>query len=114
MKRVKTLAIPALMALAVLVPPAAQAQARMEPNKMDGMKMGMPATEGEIRKVDKAAGTLTIKHGEIKNMGMSPMTMAFPVKDKAMLDLVQAGDKVMFKVGSEGGKMVITELQPAK
>ena len=71
-------------------------------------------SEGTVKKVDKAAGKITIAHGPLGNLNMPGMTMAFAVKDKAMLDLVQAGDKVMFKVGSEGGKMVITELQPAK
>ena len=36
---------------------------------------------GEIRKVDKDAKKLTIKHGEIKSLDMPPMTMVFQVKD---------------------------------
>ena len=70
-------------------------------------------TDGEVRKVDKAAGKLTLKHGEIKNLEMPPMTMIFVVKDKALLDRVKAGDKVRFKAVSEGGRIVITELKPA-
>ena len=74
----------------------------------------VPMTQGEIRKVDKSAGKLTIKHGEIKNLDMPPMTMVFQVKDKAMLDQVKKGDMVEFAVIDEGGKMVVTALQPAK
>ena len=70
-------------------------------------------TDGEVRKVDKAAGKLTLKHGEITNLQMPPMTMIFGVKDKALLDRVKAGDKVRFKAVSEGGRIVITELKPA-
>jgi Cu(I)/Ag(I) efflux system protein CusF len=68
-------------------------------------------TDGEIRKVNKDTSKITIKHGEIKNMDMPPMTMVFNVKDKAWLDKFQAGDKVKFMVAKEDGKMVVTDLQ---
>lgn len=71
-------------------------------------------TQGEIRKVDKSAGKLTIKHGEIKNLDMPSMTMVFQVRDDAMLDQVKVGDKVEFEVIDESGKMVVTVLQPVK
>ncbi|WP_295644725.1 copper-binding protein [uncultured Methylibium sp.] len=71
-------------------------------------------TDGEIRKVDKENGKLTIKHAEIKNLNMPGMTMVFQVKDKAMLDKVQAGDKVKFKAASEAGKFTVTELEAVK
>ena len=71
-------------------------------------------TDGEIRKVDKENGKLTIKHAEIKNLDMPGMTMVFQVKDKAMLDKVQAGDKVKFKAANESGKFTVTELEAVK
>lgn len=71
-------------------------------------------TDGEIRKVDKENGKLTIKHAEIKNLDMPGMTMVFQVKDKAMLDKVQAGDKVKFKAASESGKFTVTEIEAVK
>jgi Cu/Ag efflux protein CusF len=46
-------------------------------------------SEGEIMKVDKAVGKLTIKHGELKNLSMPGMTMVFKVQNPAMLDLVK-------------------------
>lgn len=70
-------------------------------------------TDGEIRKVDKAAGKLTIKHGEIRNLDMPPMTMVFQVKDKAMLDAVNPGDRVRFHVEKAAGGYVVTTLQRA-
>ena len=71
-------------------------------------------TDGEIRKVDKDSKKITIKHGEIKNLDMPPMTMVFQVKEAAMIDKIQAGDKVKFKVEKQGGSYVVTELQLAK
>lgn len=71
-------------------------------------------TDGVIRKVNKDAGKLTIKHGEIKQLDMPPMTMVFQVKDPAMLDQVKAGDKVRFAVESKGGAMTVTRIEPAK
>lgn len=70
-------------------------------------------TLGEIRKVDTAQGKLTIRHGDIKNLGMPGMTMNFKVKDPAMLGQVQVGDPVRFVVERENGGLVITELHKA-
>ena len=73
-----------------------------------------PMTDAEVRKVDKSAGKITLKHGEIKNLDMPPMTMVFAVRDKAALDKVKAGDKVKFSAEKEGGQYVVTgiEAQP--
>ena len=71
-------------------------------------------SSGEIRKVDKEAGKVTIKHGEIKNLDMPGMTMIFTAKEKSLLDKVQPGDKVKFAVINDGGKMVVTDIQTVK
>ena len=71
-------------------------------------------TTGEVRKVDKEQQKITLKHGEIKNLGMPGMTMVFQVKDPAMLDKVKAGDKVVFAAEKADGAYVVTELEPAK
>jgi Cu(I)/Ag(I) efflux system protein CusF len=104
-----------LLALALVLPVwvPALAQSHAGHGSM-GAAQSTSKVEGEIRKVDKAAGKLTIKHGEIKQMGMPPMTMMFPVKDKGMLDKVKEGDKVLFSLASEGGNMVVTAIEPAK
>jgi Cu(I)/Ag(I) efflux system protein CusF len=65
----------------------------------------------EVRKVDKAAAKLTLKHGEIKHLDMPPMTMVFQVRDKALLDTVKAGDKVRFRAAQEGGQYVVTAIE---
>jgi Cu(I)/Ag(I) efflux system protein CusF len=68
-------------------------------------------TDGEVRKVDKDAAKLTVKHGDIKSLDMPAMTMVFNVRDKAVLDKVKAGDKVKFKATNDGGKFTITDIQ---
>ena len=70
-----------------------------------------PQTEGEIRKVDAAAQKLTVKHGRIENLGMSPMTMVFRVKDPAFLTQVKPGDKVKMTVERIDGALTIVALQ---
>lgn len=70
--------------------------------------------DGEIRKVDRDAGKLTIKHGEIRSLDMPPMTMVFRVKEPAMLDAVKAGDKVKFDAHKVGGQYVVTTIEQAK
>lgn len=70
--------------------------------------------DAEVRKIDKDTKKITLKHGDIKNLGMPNMTMVFRVKDPAMLDKVQVGDKVRFKAEMPGGALLITELQLSK
>jgi len=71
-------------------------------------------TDGEVRKVDKEGGKLTLKHAEIKNLDMPGMTMVFVIKDKAMLDKLKAGDKIKFKAINDAGKSTVTEMQMAQ
>ena len=47
-------------------------------------------------------------------MDMPGMTMVFTPKDKSLLGKVKPGDKVKFMVVNEGGKMVVTDIQPAQ
>lgn len=69
-------------------------------------------TEAEVRKVDKEAGKVTLKHGAIANLEMPPMTMVFRVKDPAMLDKLKAGDKVRFKAEKISGSYTVVVLAP--
>jgi Cu/Ag efflux protein CusF len=71
-------------------------------------------TEGEIRKIDREARKITLKHAEIKNLDMPPMTMVFQLAEGAQLGTLKVGDKVRFKAekGPAGG-YVVTELAAA-
>ena len=71
-------------------------------------------TDGEIRKVDKDAKKLTIRHGPILNLEMPAMTMVFQVKDPVMLDQVNAGDKIRFFAEKTGGAYIVTRIEPVK
>ena len=68
-------------------------------------------TNAEVRKVDKDAKKITLKHEAIKNLDMPGMTMVFQVKDATLLDKTKAGDKVKFKAIQEGSAYVVTEIK---
>ena len=73
------------------------------------------AVQGEVRKIDEAAGKVTLKHGPIKNLGMDVgMTMTFRVTDPAMLKQVKVGDRVQFEAGRTEAGITIIRLQKAK
>jgi len=73
-----------------------------------------PLSDGEVRKVDKAAGKVTLRHGPIPNIDMPPMTMVFQVKDATLLDRVKAGDKVKFAAEKDGSSYTVTAMEVAK
>jgi Cu(I)/Ag(I) efflux system protein CusF len=84
--------------------------------QMSGTTQAAPTgrAEGEVRKIDKAAGEITLKHGPIKDMAMPGMTMAFPVANPALLDKVKVGDKVSFTVAMKDSQMVVQSVEPKK
>jgi Cu(I)/Ag(I) efflux system periplasmic protein CusF len=74
------------------------------------------AAEAEVRKIDKDAKKITLKHGPIKNLDMPSMTMVFQVRDAALLDkLTQLapGDKIMFTAEQQQGAYVVTGAEKA-
>lgn len=75
---------------------------------------GAPASEGEVRKIDKATAKITLKHGEIRNLDMPPMTMVFVAKDATLLDKVKVGDKVKFSADKDNGQYVVTAIEPQR
>jgi Cu(I)/Ag(I) efflux system protein CusF len=98
-KSIHTLA--AAMFAAILSLPAAYAQG--------------DAVQGEVRKIDEAAGKITLKHGPIRNLGMDQgMTMAFRVSDPAMLKQVKVGDKVEFEAENGSSGYTVTKMQKSK
>ncbi len=71
-------------------------------------------SDGEIKKIDKDAGKLTIKHGELKNLEMPAMTMVFRVQNPTMIDQVKLGDKIKFVAEKVAGSLTVTSLKLAK
>jgi Cu(I)/Ag(I) efflux system protein CusF len=116
MKRL--LAISAVAACFLGAAPLASAQMKgmdMKDMEMKGMKSDKKA-EGQIHKgtgvvtkVEK--DKVTIKHEPIKSLKWPTMTMAFTVKDKAMLDKVAKHKKVEFEFVQQGQQFVITSIK---
>ena len=73
-----------------------------------------PQASGEVTKVDKANSRVTLRHGEIKNLDMPPMTMNFRVRDGKLLDLVAVGDRVRFTAEKIDGSYVLTTMNKAE
>ncbi|MCC4115490.1 copper-binding protein [Aromatoleum toluclasticum] len=110
-----------LIAAACLSAPAAFAQNTHDAHGSHGAHMMADAsakpvapTEGTVRKVDKAAGKITIAHGPLENLGMPGMTMAFRAGDAAMLDQVKAGDKIRFVAERVDGAFSVKQLEVLK
>jgi Cu/Ag efflux protein CusF len=104
------------LALSLAVPAASHAQS----GDMKGMDMGKkPAAgaqtthkaTGVIKKVDPKAGIVTLAHDPVKSLNWPAMTMGFTVKDKALLDKLQAGKKVEFDFVQQGKDYVITTVK---
>lgn len=106
----------AILALTAL--PGAYANDKDHANEVKANAAAAPSAselaEGEVRKIDKSAGKITLKHGEIKSLEMPPMTMVFRVKDAAMLDQLKVGDKIKFQAEQIKGAYTITKAEPAK
>ena len=71
-------------------------------------------SDGVVRKIDKDAGKITIKHGPLVNLDMPAMTMVFRVKDPAMLSQVKEGDAIKFTAEKVGGALTVTTLESSK
>ncbi len=102
------------------VAPLAMAQMKgmdMKDMDMKGMKSDKKA-DGQVHKgtgvvtnVDRAGGKVTVKHDPIKSLNWPTMTMAFSVKDKAMLEKVAKDKKVEFEFVQQGQQFVITSIK---
>ncbi len=73
----------------------------------------LPWTMAEVRRIDKAARKVALKHGEIKNLDMPPMSMVFQVKDPSQLDALQVGQQVRFQAVQENGAYWVVKIEAA-
>ena len=71
--------------------------------------------------VQNVGGVLTyysdgtpITAAEARTLLAATPTGTAAINEKALLDKVQAGDKVRVRVVSESGRYVVTEIQPAR
>lgn len=123
MKSLKLVAIVSAVLLSPLAPSTAWASGDHKGGHADhaakpaAAKIASDAasmSDGEVRKIDKDAKKITLKHGEIKNLEMPAMTMVFQVKDTALLDKVKVGDKVKFKAEKVSAGYAVSEIEMAK
>jgi len=67
--------------------------------------------DGEVRRIDREQGRVTLRHGDIRSLDMPPMTMVFHVSDARLTDSLTPGDSVRFRVIAEGTRYRITALE---
>ena len=70
-------------------------------------------SEGEITRWDARTLRITVRHGEIKNLEMPPMTMVFRVQDAGVLGDLTPGDKVRFRAEQVSGAYHVTRIEKA-
>ena len=103
-----------ILTAAIALGASAFAQSMSMPAATPQASVADEYTDAQIRKIDKPTGMVTLKHGEIKNLGMPPMAMAFEAKDRKVLDKFKVGDKVRFRAVYESGKYFLRDIEPAK
>ncbi|CAJ0708762.1 hypothetical protein LMG19089_04763 [Ralstonia edaphis] len=102
--------------LALATSPLALAATPMEGMDMKTAAQASQSSQGpkpvaaEVRKVYPDTGKVTLKHGDIDNLGMGAMTMTFAVKDKAALKNFKEGDKVMAVFDMVNGQPTVVEM----
>lgn len=118
MRTAITLSFLALVS-AASIPAMAAGMAGMDHGSHAAMQSTAPAdtamVDGQIKKVDKAAGKVTISHGPLTNLGMNmAMTMAFRVTDPSWLDMMKVGDKIRFMADNVNGALTVVHYETAK
>lgn len=104
----------AITALAATLGAHAQTTPASAPAPTAAAAASAPQSEGEVRRIDKAQGKLTLRHGPLENLGMPGMTMIFKVADPKMLEGLKDGDKVRFTADKVNGAFTVTAIQPAR
>lgn len=106
----KRLVAPLILGLALAVPAWAEMHHMDHGSAAGKAAMAGPLSDGLVKKVDKAQGKLTLRHGPLVNLDMPPMTMVFRVTDPAWLDQLKPGDKIRFRADQVDGVLTVTRL----
>lgn len=117
-----------LVVCSAAVNTSALAQAQATATAHDGHAATQPATtaaaasetaapavlsEGEITRWDPRTLRVTLRHGELKNLEMPPMTMVFRVENANVVGDLKAGDKVRFRAERVSGAFHVTRMEKA-
>ena len=74
-----------------------------------------PMVNGQVTRIDEAAGKITLRHGPIKKLDMNEgMTMVFRVRDPGMLKQVKVGEKVRFDADRINGQITVTKIEKVR
>ena len=99
----------------------ALAQASADPSALHGTAAAavgadgsQELSEGEVTRWDARSGKITLRHGELKNLGMPPMTMVFTLRDPAQAGPIKVGDKLRFRAEQVNGAFIVTRVEPAR
>lgn len=71
----------------------------------------LPWAEAVVRRIDTATGKISLKHGEIKNLDMPPMSMVFQVPDTSQLSGLKVGDAVRFTADQINGAYTVIRIE---
>lgn len=74
----------------------------------------MQMIDAQVKKVDKAAGKVTLSHGPLTNLNMPAMTMVLKVSNAAWLDQMKTGDKIRFMAENVNGAITVVHFDPVK
>lgn len=69
---------------------------------------------GEIKKVDKASGKVTVSHGPLTNLNMPAMTMVFKVANAAWVEQMKAGDRIRFIADDVNGVLTLVRFEAVR
>ena len=111
MPDLKLSVVPALLLACWLAPlPACAQTGPATADRPATVQARADLTAGEVRKVNKENGTVTLRHERIVNLNMPPMTMVFRVPDKGLLDALRPGDKILFRAEEKNGALTLTAI----
>lgn len=66
----------------------------------------------EVVKIEKDS-RIVLKHGDLKNLGMSATTSSFIPKDKSMGDVLRPGTTIQIRAEKVGDKLKVVDWSPA-
>jgi Cu(I)/Ag(I) efflux system protein CusF len=101
----KRFIVPLSLLCSISLPALAQHVAETAPASA-ASSTARPQVAGEIRKIDSAAGKLTIRHADIPNLGMPGMTMIFAATP-ALLNQVTVGSQILFTADRIDGVLTL-------
>lgn len=118
MKQARVISQAAAVAMLLLTGAAAPAQTQPSPPPTATSTSAAPAdthpwSEGEITRWDPRTLRVTLRHGEIKNLEMPPMTMVFRVQEANVLGDLKPGDKVRFRAEQVNGAYHVKQIEKA-